>query len=115
MHKEIKFDYPVNLSGVMRDCLSMRYPTAGDEEDGMTMAVDNGRGDVPISGELCIFSILCGVPYEDLRTLPSSQYRKLRLAYNQLLTARPTEAPAGEGDLNPAPSDPEQLLETANG
>jgi hypothetical protein len=112
MNKSITFDPPVNLGGRLVSSLEMRAPTIGDEEDAMSMAVDGGRGDVTLTGEICLFALLCGVLYEDLRTLRSADYAKIRKTYWELALARPTEAPAAAGEGSPsapAPGTPEPL------
>ncbi len=72
--------------------LEMKEPTMADEEDSMAMAVDMGRGQVPLTNEMCMYAMLCNVPYEAIRSMHSGDYEKLRVAYRDFV--RPTIAPS---------------------
>ena len=68
--------------------LEMKEPTMAEEEDSMAMAVDMGRGQVPLTTEMCMYALLCNVPYSAIRSMPSVDYEKLRNAYQSFV--RPT-------------------------
>ena len=78
----ITLDNPLRLKGGDVFELEMKEPTMAEEEDSMALAVDMGRGNVPLTNEMCMYSLLCNVPYESVRTMTSADYEKLRRAYN---------------------------------
>lgn len=79
---------PLTVGGKQLDSLTMREPTLAAEEDGLALAVDLGRGNVPLTAEMCMFALLCGVNYDAMREMRSSDYARLRAAYEKL--SRPT-------------------------
>lgn len=78
----IILDNPLRVGGADVSELEMKEPTMAEEEDSMALAVDMGRGNVPLTNEMCMYSLLCRVPYEAIRTMTSADYEKLRRAYN---------------------------------
>lgn len=78
----ITLDNPLRLKGADVFELEMKEPTMAEEEDSMALAVDMGRGNVPLTNEMCMYSLLCNVSYEAVRTMTSADYEKLRRAYN---------------------------------
>lgn len=84
MHRTttIILDNPLRVGGADVSELEMKEPTMAEEEDSMALAVDMGRGNVPLTNEMCMYSLLCRVPYEAIRTMTSADYEKLRRAYN---------------------------------
>ena len=82
--KSITLEKPLEVGGKRHCTLNMRPATIGDEEDAQVMAVDMGKGGVSMTMELCLFSIVAGVPYDDIRALPPYELRKLRAAYDEL-------------------------------
>lgn len=88
--KSITFDTPLQSSGKTFASVNMRFPTVGDEEDAQVMAVDLDRGGILLTAELCLFSLLTGIPYDDLRSMPSYEIKKFRRAYHEMNTPRPT-------------------------
>lgn len=78
----IILDNPLRVGGTDVSELEMKEPTMAEEEDSMALAVDMGRGNVPLTNEMCMYSLLCRVPYEAIRTMTSADYEKLRRAYN---------------------------------
>lgn len=84
----IPLDAPVIVGGKPLAELTMKEPTMAEEEDSMAMAVDMGRGQVPLTNEMCMYSLLCSVPYDVIRTMTSADYAKLRDAYGAFV--RPT-------------------------
>lgn len=78
----ITLDNPLRVGGADVFELEMKEPTMAEEEDSMALAVDMGRGNVPLTNEMCMYSLLCNVPYEAVRTMTSADYEKLRRAYN---------------------------------
>ena len=78
----ITLDNPLRLKGADVFELEMKEPTMAEEEDSMALAVEMGRGNVPLTNEMCMYSLLCGVPYETIRAMISADYEKLRRAYN---------------------------------
>lgn len=88
--KSITFDTPLQSSGKTFASVNMRFPTVGDEEDAQVMAVDLDRGGILLTAELCLFSLLTGIPYDDLRSMPSYEIKKFRKAYHEMNAPRPT-------------------------
>ena len=117
---EISLDYPVKVGGKALSVLEMREPTMADEEDSMDMAISLGRPRNPITTEMCILGILCGVPYEEVRRMHTVDYKKMRSCYDKL--TRPTRplsisAEAGTQEMNSEVSagDSSNSLETPVG
>lgn len=99
--KSITFDTPLQSNGKSFVSVNMRTPTIGDEEDAQVMAVDMDKGGVLLTVELCLFSILTGIMYDDLRTLPAYEVKKMRAAYHELNTPRPTTRGNGKAREKP--------------
>ena len=99
----IKLFKPFTIAGNRITELTMREPNMGIEEDAAQDAITIGRGNNPICGEMCTFSRLCGVKYEDIRAMPTSDYEKLRAAYQRLCLPLSCEAflPARDGTQEP--------------
>ena len=102
---------PMTVSGKQVSELSMREPNMGIEEDAAQDAIAIGRGNNPICGEMFTFARLCGVKYEDIRAMPTSDYEKLRAAYQRLCLPLPREAflPARDGTQK-ASSEPSERV-----
>lgn len=102
----ITLDNPVAVGGKSLAALTMREPTMAEEEDAMAQAVDLGRGTVPLTTEMCMYGLLCGIPYDAVRSMKSTDYQKLRDAYQRF--TRPTGTPRpepGTPGKNSGPSD----------
>lgn len=97
----ITLDNPLRLKGGDVFELEMKEPTMAEEEDSMALAVDMGRGNVPLTNEMCMYSLLCNVPYESVRTMTSADYEKLRRAYNGFV--RPIGRAASRGNSGTPP------------
>lgn len=100
----IPLDNPVVVGGKPLADLTMKEPTMAEEEDSMAMAVDMGRGQVPLTNEMCMYSLLCSVPYDVIRTMTSADYAKLRDAYGRF--TRPTKARGRSGGTPKTNSEP---------
>ncbi|MDR2503770.1 MAG: phage tail assembly protein [Deltaproteobacteria bacterium] len=82
--KSIHFSSPLKIGGAARATLDMRDPCMGDEEDALSMAQDMGRGENALTVEMCLLSRLCGLRYEETRSMRSADYKRLREAYAAL-------------------------------
>ena len=100
--KEIHLDKPIRAAGKTLNTITVRPSTVGDEEDAQAMAVDMGRPFVALTAEMCLFSVLTEVSYDDLRALSTPDYEKLRKAYNEVNRARPTRPVEEANDDQPA-------------
>lgn len=102
----IPLSHPLTVGGKPLAELTMSEPTMAEEEDSMAMAVDMGRGQVPLTNEMCMYSLLCNVPYDAIRTMTSADYQQLREAYGRF--TRPTKARRGRGTpkTNSEPCEP---------
>lgn len=87
--KPIEFDPPITVNGQKWASVTMRPSTMGDEEDAQVMALENASA-APLTQEMFLFSVLTGIPYDDMRAIPPYQYRILRAAYDELNKPRPT-------------------------
>lgn len=102
----IPLDNPLTISGASITTLSMREPTMAEEEDAMSMAVDLGRGTVPLTTEMCMYALLCNISYDAVRGMKSADYQKLRDAYQRFTRPTGTSRPEpGTPDGNSEPSD----------
>lgn len=105
----ITLENPLRVKGADVSELIMKEPTMAEEEDSMALAVDMGRGNVPLTNEMCMYSLLCNVPYDAIRAMTSADYEKLRRAYNGFVrptrrTARPGTPPKNSASSAPASS-----------
>ncbi|MDL2279068.1 phage tail assembly protein [Desulfovibrio sp. OttesenSCG-928-G11] len=107
--ERITLSAPLIVGGKPHPALSIRASTVGDEEDAQALAVNLGRPEVPLTTELCLFSIVTDVSYDDLRALPTSDYEKLRAAYKRVNRPRPLQAAAPK---TPQEAPPETSPET---
>ncbi len=90
---EIMFDEPVLVSGTPTEKLTMRRQKVQDALDAEVLA---GGGSVA-GQEVALFSVLCGVPMEDLKEFDVTEYRKLQEGYLFLVegAAKGQTPPAG--------------------
>lgn len=93
--RTITLDHPLTLRGGPVSELTMPEPTMAVEEDALTMAIDLGRSQNPLTSEMCLYSVLVEVPYDVIRTMRAADYQKLRDAYAAL--TRPQKAPVENG------------------
>ena len=105
--KEIILNFPLKSGDQESSRLTMKKSTVGDEEDAQAMAVDLGRPFVALTAELCLFSILTGVPYDDLRSLSTVDYDLIRKAYNEVNRPAPLKKSPGSPDQGNPGSTPE--------
>ncbi len=75
---------PVRVAGKDIAEVSVRESTIGDEEDALQEAVQIKRGNNPLSIEMLLLARMASLPYDVLRSMPSSDYIRLRDAYNSL-------------------------------
>ncbi|MDR2891595.1 MAG: phage tail assembly protein [Deltaproteobacteria bacterium] len=101
MEANVTFATPARINGKMLNGCTLRLSTIGDEEDSQAMAVDLGRPLVPLTSEMCLFSALTGISYDDMRTLSLANYVRIRAAYREVNAMRPTN-PAEKPDASPA-------------
>jgi hypothetical protein len=99
--KEVILSKPIRSGDKMLTSLTVRASTVGDEEDAQVMAVDMGRPLAIMTSELCLFAVLTGVSYDDLRAVSSNDWDKLRKAYNEVNRVRPTQPDTGPGEEAP--------------
>lgn len=102
--EKIILSKPLSVAGSPVAELTMREPTMAVEEDATQDAILFGRGNNPITGEMCTFARLCGIKYEDIRALPTPDYEKLRAAYQRLCAPLSFAASPPEPDGTPRKS-----------
>lgn len=99
----IRFSEPVEAMGDKVTELTMREPLVRDLLHAQVAAdaacVDQNRRASPAEHEARLFSLLVGVPLEDMLDWPSWAYQDLQEAY--VFLSRP--GPAGQGETEGAP------------
>lgn len=104
----ITLESPLRVRGADVFELEMKEPTMAEEEDAMALAVDMGRGQVSLTNEMCMYGLLCNVPYDAIRAMTSADYEKLRRAYSGFVRpiGRRKERSVGTPKPNSASSEP---------
>lgn len=91
--KQVVLREPLTIGGQRYTSIDVRRPCVGDEEDAMEQALAMGRGENRVTMELCLYSLLTQIPYDQLRTMDADDYRNIRDAVRDV--SRPMDE-AGE-------------------
>lgn len=96
--KDITLAEEVVIAGKPTKTVTVRRATVGDEEDAMDMAIQFGRPSNRVTMEMCLLSLISGIPYPTLRGMDGEDYALIRDAHNDLSRpTRPTPGPGGPG------------------
>ena len=81
--------------------VEVRRPTVADEEDAMDMAIGMRKGDNRITLEVCTYSRVTGIKYEDLRNMDADDFTKIRNAYARVVAPlEPSEREQSQSQTN---------------
>lgn len=97
--KKVALSRPIIVNGAEITELTVRPTTVGNEEDAMQMAISMKKAKNPLTVEMCLFAKAAKVPVDALRSMPTSDYVKIRKAVNEVNGLE--DAEVAEEDENP--------------
>ena len=94
--EQVTLNEPLTIGGKTYTTIDVRRPCVGDEEVAMEQAISMGRGENRVTLEMCLFSILTGIPYDQLRGMDADDYTAIRKAADAVSRPTKKEEPAAE-------------------